>query len=294
MFGPSPTRRTAEPSGHPGLEQRLPVNPIDRSCPKGASSNDSRYIARFRVGHPDTGPGRILVIQPLLATAVATRVSTITRTSSHNTRFPVVVADPVTDWTAEGEEIDVSEPDLTEVVVTPSKLAGLTVVSNELVADSDPSVLDIVGDGLVRDLQVRLDAAYFGNTTANGPSGLLSLADVQVISWGSITDLDPFAGSRAITNAPCCCVTLPPWLNLTSPELAELSILVRERNAIEVRIARMLDRPISVGDTQERGAVLIPARRVGERCSHVGLECVGIAMRGRRTPCSRSRSRRPS
>ena len=156
-----------------------------------------------------------LVIQPLLATAVATRVSTITRTSSHNTRFPVVVADPVTDWTAEGEEIDVSEPDLTEVVVTPSKLAGLTVVSNELVADSDPSVLDIVGDGLVRDLQVRLDAAYFGNTTANAPSGLLSLADVQVISWGSITDLDPFAGSRAITNAPCCCVTLPPWLNLT-------------------------------------------------------------------------------
>jgi hypothetical protein len=45
-----------------------------------------------------------------------------------------------------------------------------------------------------------------------------------------------------------------------SPELAELSILVRERNAIEVRIARMLDRPISVGDTLERGAVLIPAR----------------------------------
>ena len=65
---------------------------------------------------------------------------------------------------------------------------------------------------------------------------------------------------------------------LNSPELAELSILVRERNAIEVRIGRMLDRPTGVRDTLERGAVLIPVRRVGERCSHVGLECVGIAM----------------
>ena len=138
-----------------------------------------------------------LVILPLLAAAVATRVSTITRTTSHNTRYPVVVSDPVTNWTAEGAEITISEPDLTEVVVTPSKLAGLTVVSNELVNDSDPSALDVVGDGLVRDLQVRLDAAYFGDT-ANGPDGLLSLTNVQVITWGSITDLDAFAEAMSL------------------------------------------------------------------------------------------------
>src|SRR4029079_12737713 len=40
----------------------------------------------------------------------------------------------------------------------------------------------------------------------------------------------------------------------------------------------MLDRPTSAGDTLERGAVCIPARRIGERCSRIGFECVGIAM----------------
>lgn len=48
-----------------------------------------------------------LVVLPLLAASVATRVSTITRTSSHTTRFPIVVSDAVTDWTAEAAEINI-------------------------------------------------------------------------------------------------------------------------------------------------------------------------------------------
>ena len=62
------------------------------------------------------------------------------------------------------------ERTLEELVATPLKLAGLTVCSNELVEDSDPSALQIVGDGLVRDLQIRLDAAFFGNTPRTGPT----------------------------------------------------------------------------------------------------------------------------
>ena len=92
------------------------------------------------------------MIQPLIQTAVADRVSTVVQTSSHITRFPIVVADPSTAWTLEGSEIPVSDQDLDEIECTPDKLAGLVVVSNELAADSDPSALDVVGDGLVRDL----------------------------------------------------------------------------------------------------------------------------------------------
>lgn len=139
-----------------------------------------------------------LVVQPLLDTAVATQVTTIVQTQSHDARFPIVVADPTTAFTAEGEEITPSESDLDEIVVTPSKCAGLTIISNELVADSDPSALEVVGSGLVRDLQTRIDASFFGNTTANGPDGLLSLLNVQDVDAGSaITNLDPFA--EAIT-----------------------------------------------------------------------------------------------
>jgi HK97 family phage major capsid protein len=108
-----------------------------------------------------------------------------------------VVTDPSNAWTAEGAEIPVTDPDLDELVVTPPKLAGLTVVSNELMADSDPSALDVVGQGLVRDLQVKLDAAYFGNTVANGPSGLESLASTQTTALAfSIEQPRPLRGGN--------------------------------------------------------------------------------------------------
>lgn len=134
-----------------------------------------------------------LVIQPLIAQAVCTRISTVVQTGSASTRFPLVVTDPSTGWTPEGEEIDISDPDLDELVVTPPALKGLTVVSNELMADSDPTALEVVGAGLVRDLQTKLDAAYFGDTVSHGPSGLESLADVAVTETEFTGNLDPFA-----------------------------------------------------------------------------------------------------
>ena len=131
-----------------------------------------------------------LVIQPLIRLAIATQVSSVVQTASHDTRFPIVEADPATEWTPEGEEITPDETTLNELTCTPKKLAGLTIVSSEMANDSDPSALEIVGQGLVRDVQLKLDAAYFGNTVANGPSGLLSLGSVQHVTAGSIADLD--------------------------------------------------------------------------------------------------------
>src|SRR5215204_3359574 len=79
-----------------------------------------------------------LVIRPLIETSVAAQVSTVVQTASHDFRVPVVSADPTAAWTAEGAEIAVSDPTLLEVVATPKKLAGLTVVTNELAQDSSP------------------------------------------------------------------------------------------------------------------------------------------------------------
>ena len=117
-----------------------------------------------------------LVIKPLIAEAVATQVSGTVTTTSNQTRFPVVNTDPVAAWTPEeARRSNPSDADLDELVVTPKKLAGLSILSNELVDDSDPSALHVVGDGLVRDLRTRLDSAYFGTTVANGPDGIQNL-----------------------------------------------------------------------------------------------------------------------
>jgi HK97 family phage major capsid protein len=96
-----------------------------------------------------------LVIKLLIDESVAAQVSTVISTSSHDLRVPIVDTDPTAGWVAEGAEIGVSDPVLSEITVTPKKLAGLVVVSNELAADSSPAALQVVGDGLVRDHDAR-------------------------------------------------------------------------------------------------------------------------------------------
>jgi HK97 family phage major capsid protein len=135
-----------------------------------------------------------LVIEPLTRTSVAMQVSSVVPTDRHTVRFPIVVSDVSGGWTPEGQEIAITDADLDELEVTPKKLASLTVVSNELAMDSNPSALAVVGDGIVRDLAKKLDAAYFGTTTANGPNGIGSLGSVQHVDAGSsYTNLDTFA-----------------------------------------------------------------------------------------------------
>ena len=138
-----------------------------------------------------------LVIQPLIEQSVAAQVSTVVQTSSHDLRVPRVTADPAAAWTQEGAEIGVSDATLDEIVVTPRKLAGLVVVSNELAADSSPAALQVVGDGLVRDLLRKIDSAYFGNTVANGPSGLGSLTTSTAANGGSWASLDSFEAAKS-------------------------------------------------------------------------------------------------
>lgn len=138
-----------------------------------------------------------------------------------------MVTDPTTDWTPEGEEIDVSDADLDELVVTPKKLAGLTVVSNELIDDSDPSALQVVSDGLVRDLQTRLDGAYFGDSVSHGPNGIASLNNVQDVDAGSaFDDLDPFA--EAISKAETVGSTLTALVAHPTTVLSILQLKVAD------------------------------------------------------------------
>ena len=150
-------------------------------------------------GGPILTPAQVsaVVIQPLIEQSVAAQVSTVVQTGSHQLRIPRVTGDPTAAWTQEGAEINVSDPALDEVLVTPSKLAGLVVVSNELAADSSPSALQVVGEGLVRDLRRKIDAAYFTNTTANGPSGLGSLTTSTAANGGSWSTLDSFEAAKS-------------------------------------------------------------------------------------------------
>lgn len=141
-----------------------------------------------------------LVVQPVATVSVAMQVATVVYTGSHDYRIPIVTDDPAAGWFAEGAEITPADAVMDEEVVTPKKVAGLTIISNELAEDSTPEASQVVGLGIARDIARKIDAAFFGNTTVNGPSGLLSLAGVSTVDIGtSIASYDVFA--EAISKA---------------------------------------------------------------------------------------------
>ena len=103
------------------------------------------------------------------------------------------MADPASGWYAEGADITPVDATINELDVVPKALKVLSKLSNELVSDSSPTATQVVGEGMARDIARRVDAAYFGTTVTNGPSGLLSLGSVQTVSAGSaFTDLNSF------------------------------------------------------------------------------------------------------
>ena len=140
-----------------------------------------------------------LVTEPVRRASAALRVASVVTTTANEYRLPVVQGDAGAAWTAEGSEIDATDAAFDEIIVRPSKVAGLSVISRELAEDSSPSAQQLVGDGLAQSIATRLDTAFFGNTTSNAPDGLLSVAGVQYVdTTGGITNTDPFAEALSL------------------------------------------------------------------------------------------------
>ncbi|GAA2092626.1 phage major capsid protein [Brevibacterium salitolerans] len=143
-----------------------------------------------------------LIVGPVEAASIAIQTATLVATQATETRIPRVLQDPTAAWTAEGAEIGTSDPMVDDIVVTPRKLAGLTIVSNEALADTNPAADSIVGDGLTRDIAKKVDVAFFGSNGGDAvqPEGLEDLTGVTTITGPTAwEDADPFA--EALSNA---------------------------------------------------------------------------------------------
>ena len=167
-----------------------------------------------------------LVIRPLIAQSVAGQVLTAVHTGSKEYRIPIVTADPSASWTAEGEEITVSDGAVDELVITPSKLAALTPITRELARDSSPAAADMIGQGIVRDLSRKVDAALFTATTTNGPGGLPGVSGVSTVSAGAAyANVDAF--SDALFTAADFNANVDAWV--TNPSTAKTLSKLKEQ-----------------------------------------------------------------
>ena len=137
-----------------------------------------------------------LVDLAVKAQSVAARTAHVVSTDKVKIAFPKWIADPAVGWYAENDTIAETDGATDEVEVTPTKTAGISPLSNEIVSDSTPGVADLTGKGLANQIARAIDKAYLANTTAKGPNGLLSVAYSTVDTGAGLTNLDPFIAAR--------------------------------------------------------------------------------------------------
>lgn len=172
-----------------------------------------------------------LVVRPVSRLSVAYQVSQVAVIGSHDFRIPLLTADPSASFVAEGAEIPADDAEISELIVTPKKCAALSVISRELADDSiNGAAQDVVGQALARDTARAVDAAYFGSTTPQGPSGLGALAGVSEVDAGTITTLDAFAEGQSLAETVGGVIIY--WVAAPSTVL-ELAQLKREAGSNE-------------------------------------------------------------
>jgi HK97 family phage major capsid protein len=127
----------------------------------------------------------------LLRTGV--RVITTDRDS---VTVPRWTTDTESGWYAEGNAITSTSGVADTVTATPRKLAALETINNEVLADSNPSIFEVIASGLVRSISLKADLGFFrGSGSAPEIRGLVNVTGGQIVNntVGALTNLDPVA-----------------------------------------------------------------------------------------------------
>ncbi len=161
-----------------------------------------------------------LVVEPVVKDSVAAQVATvITNAQGSKLRIPKIADENTVKnlFTAELAEIELLNPTVSQLELEWRKIAALTILSSEVVQDSELAILDAAGRSLTRELVRKLDTAAFGNAApANGFAGIqASHAQFHAIADADGTNAD-FAidAGAAIGNADGV-----PQVILTTPSV---------------------------------------------------------------------------
>lgn len=179
---------------------------------------------------PYDAPDRFFDLLAAESVALRSGLSVI-RTDRDELRVPRMTGDVGAAFYAQAATITNTSMAGDVITAIPRKLAGIERMSNELIADSVPAVLNIVGMSLVRSIGLRYDlAAYEGTGTAPEFTGFKNTAGIQTVSMGTNgaipTNLDPFAdaiGLLAASNAKAGAIVMHPRTWRTILKIKEVS-----------------------------------------------------------------------
>jgi HK97 family phage major capsid protein/HK97 family phage prohead protease len=160
------------------------------------------------------------------STALASGVQVI-QTDKAEVSFPRLVSDVAPSWFAEADEITASDPAFDTITAIPKKLAARVVMSNEVIDDASPSVVEVAQANLITRLALGLDDGILqGDGTGNAPVGLTNVDDtLGETAVGSI-NLDVIAdgiGAIRAANANPGAIILRPELWTALQKLKDAS-----------------------------------------------------------------------
>lgn len=131
-----------------------------------------------------------LSAQSVVLASGATRVTTAQKIL----HVPRILADGSAGWYSELEEIGPGDPTGDELVLTPKKCGALTTLSDEVVSDSSPSVIDAVGNAMTAAVALKVDRALLGGLGGKEPIGVYGQAGQHVVGVIDIDHLIDAAG----------------------------------------------------------------------------------------------------
>lgn len=161
--------------------------------------------------------------------------------------WPRLTADVNPDWYAETETISAGDPAFGELEAKPRKLAHRVEMSNEVVDDSNPSLVDVLNGHLSTVLALKLDHSMLeGNpsTQPDGIRGLKYVSGIQTVDLGTdgsaLADYDPFVeavGLLAAANVP------GPYAIVAHPRTATGLALLKDESGSARQLVRPADLP---------------------------------------------------
>lgn len=148
--------RNERPASSQDIEQRV-VEEL-RSVRKGETRSLSLSSADA-ITPPELSS---FLFEKLRASSVALQSGIVViSTDRKEITWPKLSADVEPDWYAGGAEIKAGDPTLVPLTATPHKLAHIVQVDNEVIDDSEPSVVDVLNNHLGRMLGLKLDLGIF-------------------------------------------------------------------------------------------------------------------------------------
>jgi hypothetical protein len=167
-------------------------------------------------------------------------------------------------WVGESKAIPMSQGSASSVSTAPLKVAGLTVLSNELIRDSSPSALNIAGDGLRAAIAQTVDTKFFSADAASAgvsPAGILNGVSAVVSNGGDIesikTDVKAlFAPFITAKNAQGFVWVMTPTLAVALM-LSQNALGAREFPGVMATGGEFMGFPVYVGDNIGSGDVIL-------------------------------------